>query len=135
MNVVTVGVQSLAGAKKRLSAAMYGKVQKMTPHIDFASPELLWRILAPNRLEMLCVMSGAGPLALRQIARRVGRDIKGVHTEVHALLYAGILDRVAEGLVFPFDAVHVDFTLHAARLINVQLDALVAGSSKARDFG
>jgi phosphomannomutase len=59
-------------------------------------------------------MAGAGPLALREIARRVGRDVKGVHTDVHALLLAGVLDRLAEGFVFPFDAIHVDFTLQAA---------------------
>jgi phosphomannomutase len=114
MNVVTVGVQSLAGAKARLTAAMNGKAQGRGARIDFATPELLWRILAPNRLAILRAMSGSGPLALREIARRVERDVKGVHTDVHALLLAGVLDRSAEGFVFPFDSVHVDFTLQAA---------------------
>ena len=82
--------------------------------VDFASAELLWRVLAPNRLEILRAMCGAGPLALREIARRVGRDVKGVHTDVHALLGAGVVDRSDEGFVFPFDAVRVEFTLQAA---------------------
>jgi phosphomannomutase len=60
-------------------------------------------------------MTGAGPLALREIARRVGRDIKGVHTDVHALLGAGVLNRTESGAFeFPYEAVHVDFTLRAA---------------------
>lgn len=114
MNVVTIGVQSMAGAKARLADAMRGRAQRPVARIDFATPELLWRVLAPNRLQILRAMSGAGPLALREIARRVGRDVKGVHSDVHALLLAGVLDRVDEGFVFPFDAIHVDFTLQAA---------------------
>ena len=115
MNTVTVGVQSLAGAKARLAEAMHGRMQgTKVARIDFATPELLWRILAPNRLAILRAMSGAGPLALREIARRVERDVKGVHTDVHALLVAGVLDRSAEGFIFPFDSVHVDLTFEAA---------------------
>jgi predicted transcriptional regulator len=113
MKTVTIGVQSLAGVKARLADAMKGKAHKGA-RIDFASPELLWHVLAPNRLEILRAMCGSGPIALREIARRVGRDVKGVHTDVHALLAAGVVDRSEEGFVFPFDAVRVDFTLRAA---------------------
>ena len=114
MNVVTVGIGSLADARARLTAAMRGAAQGKGARINFATPELLWRVLAPNRLAILRVMTGAGPLALREIARRVGRDVKGVHTDVHALMVAGVLDRDDEGFVFPFEAVHVDFTWRAA---------------------
>ena len=48
-------------------------------------------------------------------ARRVERDVKAVHSEVHALLAAGMLRKNADGRIeFPFDAVHVDFMLKAA---------------------
>jgi phosphomannomutase len=113
MKTVTIGVQSLESAKAHLAEAMKGKARKGA-RIDFASPELLWRVLAPNRLEILRAMCGSGPMALREIARRVGRDVKGVHTDVHALLTAGVVDRSEEGFVFPFDALRVDFTLQAA---------------------
>jgi phosphomannomutase len=93
---------------------MRGKPEQRGPRIDFASPELLWRILAPNRMAILRAMTGAGPLALREIARRVDRDVKGVHTDVHALLGAGVLDRLENGFIFPFDSVHVDFTIQVA---------------------
>jgi len=114
MKTVRIGVQTLAGAKSRLAEAMRGRPQGKGARIDFATPELLWRVLAPNRLSILRAMSGAGPLALREAARRVGRDVKGVHTDMHALLLAGLLERVEEGFVFPFDAVRVDFTLQSA---------------------
>jgi predicted transcriptional regulator len=113
MRTVTLGVSSLDDAKARLAAAFRGKSQA-GPRISFVSHELLWRVLAPNRWTILQAMAGAGPIALREISRRVGRDVKGVHTDVHALLKAGLIDRVAQGFEFPFDAVHVDFVLKSA---------------------
>ena len=60
-------------------------------------------------------MAGAGPMTIRAAARRVGRDVKAVHGDVHALLNAGILQKTDKGrIVFPFDAIHVDLMLHAA---------------------
>jgi predicted transcriptional regulator len=60
-------------------------------------------------------MCGAGPLSIREAARRVERDVKAVHTDVTALLNAGVLDRVKDGrVIFPFDSVKVEFLLHAA---------------------
>jgi predicted transcriptional regulator len=59
-------------------------------------------------------MTGAGALSIREIARRVERDVKAVHADVHALLNAGIISKTAEGrIVFPFDTIHVDFVLKA----------------------
>jgi predicted transcriptional regulator len=43
------------------------------------------------------------------------RDVKAVHGDATALLDAGILDRVEDGrIVFPFEAVKVEFLLYAA---------------------
>ena len=58
---------------------------------------------------------GAGPLAIREVARRVGRDVKSVHGDLQAPLKAGVIDRVDDGrILFPYDEVHVDFVLRAA---------------------
>lgn len=91
-----------------------GKGEK-TAHISFATPELLWKVLTAKRWQLLKTMCGAGPLSIREVARRVGRDVKAVHTDLTALLNAGVLDRVEDGrVVFPFDSVKVEFLLHAA---------------------
>ena len=91
-----------------------GKSQK-SARISFSSPELLWRVLTEKRWELLKVLCGAGPVSIREAARRVGRDIKAVHGDVTALLNAGILVRTDDRrIVFPFEAVKVEFILHAA---------------------
>lgn len=91
-----------------------GKGEKAT-RISFATPELLWKVLTAKRWQLLKAMCGAGPLSIREAARRVERDVKAVHTDVTALLNAGVLDRVKDGrVIFPFDSVKVEFLLHAA---------------------
>ena len=91
-----------------------GKRQKGT-RISFATPELLWRVLTEKRWELLKVLCGSGPVSIREAARRAERDVKAVHCDITALLNAGVLDRTEDGrIVFPFDAVKVEFLLQAA---------------------
>jgi predicted transcriptional regulator len=91
-----------------------GKADR-SARISFASPELLWKVLTAKRWELLKALCGAGPVSIREAARRVNRDVKAVHSDVTALLGAGVLDRAESGgIVFPFEAVKVEFLLQAA---------------------
>lgn len=91
-----------------------GKPEK-SARISFATPELLWKVLTAKRWELLKALRAAGPVSIREAARRVGRDVKAVHSDVTALLNAGVLDRAeGGGIVFPFDAIKVEFMLQAA---------------------
>ena len=83
--------------------------------ISFATPELLWKVLTAKRWELLKALCGAGPLPIREAARRVNRDVKATHGDITALLKAGLLNRVTDGRVeFPYEAVKVEFLLQAA---------------------
>jgi predicted transcriptional regulator len=74
-----------------------------------------WLVLNAKRWELLKALCGEGPASIREAARRVGRDVKAVHGDVTALLKAGILQKTGKGqIVFPYDAVRVNFMLHAA---------------------
>jgi predicted transcriptional regulator len=76
---------------------------------------LLWQVLSAKRWELLKVLCGAGPVSIREAARRVHRDVKAVHGDVTALLKAGVLERAeGGGIVFPFEAVKIEFLLQAA---------------------
>lgn len=112
-NTVTIGVASRDDVNARFMRAMTtGK--RAAPFIGFVDERALWSTLTPLRWDILKMMTGAGPLALREIARRVERDVRGVHTDVHALLAVGLIERDEAGFCFPYDAVHVDFVLKAA---------------------
>jgi predicted transcriptional regulator len=92
-----------------------GSKSEKAARISFAAPEVLWRVLTVKRWELLKALCGAGPVSIREAARRVGRDVKAVHGDVVALLNAGVLERAeGGGVVFPFEAVKVEFMLQAA---------------------
>ena len=91
-----------------------GKPERNT-RIAFATPELLWQVLTAKRWELLKALCGAGPMSIREAARRVERDVKAVHADITALLNAGVINRdQSGGIVFPFEAVKVEFLLEAA---------------------
>lgn len=115
MKTVILDVRSPEeAAQDFVSAWKSGKAQKAA-RISFATPELLWKVLSAKRWEILKVMCGAGPVTVREVARRVGRDVKPVHTDLAALLKAGVLDRTESGqMVFPYESVKVEFMLQAA---------------------
>src|SRR5665811_582171 len=106
MKTVTLEVATLNAVKRRAQAAFTGR--KQGARISFASPELLFQVMTAKRWELLRTMTGAGPLAIREAARRVDRDVKGVHGDVHALLNAGILQKTEDGLIiFPVSYTHL----------------------------
>lgn len=113
MRTVTLGVSSIEETQRQAAAAFRG--EKLGEFISFATVELLWKVLTAKRWDILQAMTGQGEMTIREIARRVERDVKAVHGDVQALVVAGVLDRADSGrVIFPYDAVHVDFTLHKA---------------------
>lgn len=112
MNTVTLSIASREDVTRRALAAFEGEVQGA--HHSFASPDLLWQTLTRKRWDLIQAMTGQGVMSIREAARRVGRDMKAVHGDVQALLAAGVLHKEGRGIVFPYDAVHVDFMLTTA---------------------
>jgi hypothetical protein len=53
-------------------------IAQQSARISFATPELLWKLLTAKRWELLKVLCGAGPVSIREAARRAGRDVKAV---------------------------------------------------------
>lgn len=109
---VTLSVASQAEVSGRMRRALAG--ENGGALISFASVELLWKVITPKRLDILRALAGEETLSIRELARRVGRDVKAVHGDVHGLIDAGIVEQAPLGVRFGYDAVHVDFTLDAA---------------------
>jgi predicted transcriptional regulator len=115
--VKTVILDVRAPAEAMADFVRVGKTGKpeQAARISFATPELLWEVLSAKRWELLKALCGAGPVSIREAARRVGCDIKAVHRDVTALLNAGLIERAeGGGIVFPFETVKVEFMLQAA---------------------
>jgi predicted transcriptional regulator len=112
MTIMTLSVASREDVTRRALAAFNGEAQGA--HHSFASPDLLWQTLTRKRWDLVQAMTGQGAMSIREAARRVDRDMKAVHGDVQALIKAGVIHRSGRGILFPYDAVHVDFMLTKA---------------------
>lgn len=115
MRTVVFSIRSLDSALAGFADAWKRGQAAGTAQLGFATWDLMHKVLSPKRLEIVRVMTGAGPLSIREIARRVGRDFKGVHSDLTLLRESGVVQRHDSGkLVFPYDRIHVDFEIPAA---------------------
>jgi predicted transcriptional regulator len=115
MKTLTIDVRSPNQTMTDFASTWNSGNAAESARISFATPELLWKVLTAKRWELLKVLCGAGPISIREAARRVDRDVKAVHGDVTALLSAGILDRADDGgIEFPFEAIKVEFLIQAA---------------------
>lgn len=113
MTTVTIEVSDLETTRERMKAAFRGEAQGC--FITFPTHEDLWATLTANRWAILKAMTGAGPLGVRELARRLGRDVKGVHTDAQALVACGVIERTENAkLLFPYDEVRLELRLKAA---------------------
>ena len=107
MKTFSIRIQSLDDALAETSrvwrAAESGKRGRASVGIGFASYEDMHRILTPKRLEIVRTLAGNAPMSIREIARRVERDFKGVHSDVVALANAGVISRTEDGVSFPYE--------------------------------
>lgn len=115
MKTVILDVQTPEQVGAQFVNAWKSGTQTKSARISFTSPELLWRVLTAKRWDILKALCGVDPVSIREISRRVERDVKAVHRDVTALLEAGLLQKNAQGLIeFPYEAVKVEFLLEAA---------------------
>ena len=111
MNTIRLDVRSFDDVLADVAKA-WKTGEVANPRISFDSVEELWKALSPRKMDILKAMTGAGQLGIREVSRKVGRDVSAVHRDLQALIVAGIVDRTDEGkVVFPYDEIHVDFIL------------------------
>ena len=100
---------ALRAAGKRAQARTYqGEV------LNFESPAAFFSRLTERRWDLVRALQGQGELAVRELARRVERDVKRVHEDVQVLAELGLVERTESGAVeCPFTEVHIDMYLMA----------------------
>ena len=67
--------------------------------LTVASLPLLLKALTPARWGLLERLASDGPLSVYQLAKRLARDYKNVHTDVARLAELGLIARGADGRV------------------------------------
>jgi predicted transcriptional regulator len=83
--------------------------------LNFEAPADFFGQLSELRWEIVRALQGQGAVGIRELARRVARDVRRVHDDVSALTELGLLERTAKGQVrCPFDDIHVDMHLRAS---------------------
>jgi predicted transcriptional regulator len=70
------------------------------------------RTLSPARWSLLQRLKAEGPMSIYELAKRLQRDYKNVHTDVARLAELGLVERDAEGAVaVPWDVVRAELQL------------------------
>lgn len=102
---------ALRAAGKRAAARGYqGEV------LSFETAEGFFGRLTERRWALVHALQGQGAMALRELARRVARDVRRVHDDVEVLAELGLVERTeAGGVECPFETIHVDMRLTAAQ--------------------
>lgn len=118
MNTLNVRIASHADTKSRFlqaaQQALAGQAVAVDPSLNFLSYDDMHRVLAPSRLAIVKALAGQGALSIREVARRVGRDVQAVHRDVTTLINAGVIDKGEQGIVFPYERIHFDFDVSVA---------------------
>lgn len=99
--------QGFVEAWKRAEA---GEKIQAEERLDFENLETLLKTLTRARWVLLKTLRFAGPMSIRALASKLGRDYKNVHTDVRRLEEIGLVDRDKKGRV------RVPWTIVEARL-------------------
>ena len=95
---VTVG--DLSGALDRFEQAWHrgaaGKARSAEVRLTFESLPVLLRNLTPARWKLLEAVKRSGPTSINELARRLGRNYKNVHTDVTRLVELGLIERMTD---------------------------------------
>jgi len=101
---------ALRQAGRRAAARHYqGEV------LNFESAGAFFGRMTERRWDLVRALQGQGEISLRELARRVERDVKRVHEDVQDLIELGLIERgEGGGVVCPYTTVHIDMELRSA---------------------
>jgi len=81
-------------------------------YLNFATPDTFFGHLSANRWRILTCLLDAGTLGVRELARRMRRDVKRVHEDAQALVQLGLLEKTAQGALHcPYGRINIDMAL------------------------
>jgi len=89
-----------------------GRAQRPLQILSFDSLPLMLKTLSPARWELLQKLREEGPLSIYQLAKRLERDYKNVHTDVTQLAAIRLIERQADGrITVPWELLRAELRL------------------------
>jgi len=64
------------------------------PPLYFPSAEDLFKTIGGKRWEILQALAGQGTVGVRELARRVKREVKSVHRDTEVLVAGGVVTKI-----------------------------------------
>ena len=111
-----IRIGAAADALDRFEAAWNriaeGRAMRPLEVLSFADLPLLLKTLSPARWQLLQRLRTHGPLSIYELAKRLGRDYKNVHTDVTQLAAIRLIERQDDGRVsVPWDLLRAELKL------------------------
>ncbi len=108
-----IRVGAAADALDRFEAAwnrvQEGRAMRPLEVLSFPDLPLLTKTLSPARWQLLQRLRTDGPLSIYELARRLARDYKNVHTDVTQMAAIGLIERAEDGRVaVPWDLLQAE---------------------------
>lgn len=105
---ITLGADWKSGLRRQAKTAFAAK-RYQGETLNFETAGAFFGQLTERRWALVHALQGAGELSVRELARRVGRDVKRVHEDAAALAALGLIEKTdSGGVVCPFSDIHVD---------------------------
>jgi predicted transcriptional regulator len=80
--------------------------------LSFETPGAFFSHLTERRWQLLTKLLGSGTVGVRELARRLGRDVKRVHEDAAALVELGLIEKDERGALHcPYENIHVDMMM------------------------
>ena len=99
-------------ARKANKGIQQSKYQGET--INFETPGVFFSQLTENRWNIVRSLQDEGEAGVRELARRIGRDVRRVHDDITVLTLLGLIEKRDDKLICPFADIHVDMHIKAA---------------------
>jgi predicted transcriptional regulator len=117
MTILTITVgepieSALVLAGQAARALQRGDAVSPVQRVGFEDMGQLLGVFTPQRWALIAALRECGPVSIAELARRLGRDYKNVHTDIAALSEWWAVDRGDDGKVsVPWTQIVVDLKL------------------------
>ncbi len=113
---ITLSSDWMSGIKAAGISAIEGitKNEYQGETLNFETPGVFFSKLTENRWNIVGSLQSDGKAGVRELSRRIGRDVRRVHDDITVLIALGLIEKQKDKLYCPYSDIHVDMHIKAA---------------------